>query len=177
MLHGGFGTARQAENAYHWDTEPERGHFVVAYPDGLDRAWNTGGGSATELGSCPAPAPMSIIHIHGTADQNIPYNGGEGDGPGHIDGPSIPALNASWRRIDHCTAPVIRTTGAVTVSAAACPAGHTVELITIAGAGHQWPGATPSPFAQRILHLDPPSAALDATRVIWTFFAAHARRA
>jgi polyhydroxybutyrate depolymerase len=70
---------------------------------------------------------------------------------------------------------VISTTGAVTFSAAACPGGHTVELIRIAGAGHQWPGATPSPLAQRILHLDPPSTALDATGVIWTFFAAHTR--
>jgi len=138
--------------------EADSGHFVVAYPDGLDRAWNTGGGccgtpgrtnvddigfitamvsaiehqipvnpnrvyatgisnggimaytlachttifaaigpdSATELGSCPAPAPLSVIHIHGTADKNIPYQGGEGDGVAHIDGPAIPALNARW---------------------------------------------------------------------------------
>jgi poly(3-hydroxybutyrate) depolymerase len=44
MLHGGFGTGAQAEKSYHWDTEADRAHFVVAYPDGLDRAWNTGGG-------------------------------------------------------------------------------------------------------------------------------------
>ena len=44
MLHGGFGSAAQAERSYHWDAEADRGHFVVAYPDGLDRAWNTGGG-------------------------------------------------------------------------------------------------------------------------------------
>jgi len=50
-----------------------------------------------------------------------------------------------------------------------------VELITIAGAGHQWPGATPNPLAQRLLHTDPPSTALNATQVIWQFFAAHAR--
>jgi polyhydroxybutyrate depolymerase len=63
----------------------------------------------------------------------------------------------------------------VTTSTAKCPAGRTVELITIAGAGHQWPGAAPSPVAQRLLHLDPPSTALDATAVIWQFFAAHPR--
>jgi polyhydroxybutyrate depolymerase len=27
--------------------------------------------SATELGSCPAPHPLSVIHIHGTADTRI----------------------------------------------------------------------------------------------------------
>jgi polyhydroxybutyrate depolymerase len=237
MMHGGFGSARQAEKSYGWDEEADRGHFLVAYPDGLDRAWNTGGGccgvpgrtnvddigfitamvsaieqqipvdanrvyatgisnggimaytlachttifaaigpdSATELGSCPSPAPLSVIHIHGTADKNIPYQGGEGDGPGHIDGPSVPALNGRWRAVDHCAAPVIKTAGVVTTSAAACPAGRTVELITIAGAGHQWPGAIPNPLAQRLLHTDPPSTALDATQVIWQFFAAHPR--
>jgi polyhydroxybutyrate depolymerase len=30
-------------------------------------------------------------------------------------------------------------------------------------------------LAQRLLHLDPPSTALNATQVIWRFFAAHPR--
>ncbi len=47
--------------------------------------------SATELGSCAHPAPVSVIHIHGAADKNIPYHGGLGDGPGHVDGPPVPA--------------------------------------------------------------------------------------
>jgi len=63
----------------------------------------------------------------------------------------------------------------VTTSTARCPAGRTVELITIAGAGHQWPGAVPDPLAQRLLHLDPPFTALNATQVIWRLFAAHPR--
>ena len=237
MMHGGFGSASQAERSYHWDAEADAGHFVVAYPDGLNHAWNTGGGccgipartgvddvgfitamvaaikhvipvnanrvyatgisnggimaytlacrttifaaigpdSATELGSCPDPAPVSVIHIHGTADKNIPYNGGEGDGVAHIDGPSVPALNARWRAIDHCRPPVATTAAVVTTSVANCPAGRTVELITIAGAGHQWPGGAPNVLAQNLLHTDPPSTALNATAVIWQFFAAHPR--
>jgi len=235
MLHGGFGTGAQAEKSYHWDAEADAAHFVVAYPNGLDWAWDTGGGccgmpgrtgaddvafiramvsaierqvpidprrvyatgisnggimaytlacrtttfaaigpdSATELGSCPSPAQVSVIHVHGTADGNIPYGGGPGDGVAHIDGPGIPALNATWRRIDRCAAPVVRTSGVVTTSVARCPAGRAVELITIAGAGHQWPGAAPDWLGQKLLHLDPPSTALNATRVIWRFFAAH----
>lgn len=235
MLHGGFGSARQAERSYGWDAEADAGHFLVAYPDGLGRAWNTGGGccgrpaarhvndvafitavvtaierrvpvdrrrvfatgisnggimaytlacrstifaaiapdSATELARCPDPNPLSVLHIHGTADHNIPYNGGPGGGPARIDGPAVPAINAAWRRTDHCAAPRIRTRGAVTTSVATCPDGRAVELITIAGAGHQWPGSASRPLIQRILHLDPPSQALDATAVIWRFFAAH----
>jgi polyhydroxybutyrate depolymerase len=237
VLHGGFGTGSQAQKSYRWDAEADSGHFLVAYPDGLNRAWNAGGGccgkpgrygtddvgfitamvsaisravpvnrgrvyatgisnggimaydlachttifaaigpdSATELGSCPDPEPVSVIAIHGTADRNIPYDGGAGDGVARIDGPAVPAVNASWRRADHCTAPAVSTAGTVTTSVAACPAGRAVELITIAGAGHQWPGAVPDPVAQRLLGTDPPFTALDATQVIWTFFAAHAR--
>jgi polyhydroxybutyrate depolymerase len=237
MLHGGFGTASQAEKSYHWDAEANVGHFLVAYPNGLDRAWNAGGGccavpartgvddvgfitamvsaiehavpvnanrvyatgisnggimaydlachttvfaaigpdSATELGGCPDSRPISVIAIHGTADKNIPYNGGEGDGFAHIDGPSIPSVNASWRRIDHCTPPTLTTVKTVATSVAHCPAGRVVELITITAAGHQWPGGVSNPLVQRILHTDPPSTALNATAVIWKFFSAHAR--
>jgi len=237
MLHGGFGTGSQAQKSYHWDAEADSGHFLVAYPDGLGRAWNAGGGccgrpgrdgaddigfitamvsaisravpvdrgrvyatgisnggimaydlachttifaaigpdSATELGGCPSPQPVSVIAIHGTADKNIPYDGGAGDGVARIDGPPVPAVNASWRRTDHCPAPAVAVAGTVTTSVAACPGGRAVELITIAGAGHQWPGAVPAPVAQRLLGTDPPSTALDATQVIWTFFAAHGR--
>ena len=43
------------------------------------------------------------------------------------------------------------------------------------GAGHQWPGAIPNRLAEILLHTDPPSTALNATHVIWQFFAAHIR--
>jgi polyhydroxybutyrate depolymerase len=237
MLHGGFGTGSQAQKSYHWDAEADSGHFLVAYPDGLNRAWNAGGGccgtpgrtgtddigfitamvsaisravpvdrdriyatgisnggimaydlachttifaaigpdSATELGGCPSPAPVSVIAIHGTADKNIPYDGGTGDGVAQIDGPAVPTVNASWRQADNCAAPAVAVAGTVTTSLATCPGGRAVELITIAGAGHQWPGAVSAPVVQRLLGLDPPSTALNATPVIWAFFAAHAR--
>jgi polyhydroxybutyrate depolymerase len=235
VLHGGFGSAAQAEQAYGWDTEADRQGFAVVYPDGIDRAWAVGGGccgrpaaegvddvafvravvadaghrlpvdprrvyatgisnggllayrlacdtrlfaaigpdSATELGPCPAPGPVSVLHIHGTADQNIPYQGGRGAGVAHIDGPSAPALNAQWRAVDQCAAPTSTTDGPVTRLTAACPQDRTVELVTIAGAGHQWPGGAPRTAAEKLLGLDPPSTALNATDTFWSFFAAH----
>jgi polyhydroxybutyrate depolymerase len=235
VLHGGFGSGTQAEKAYHWDEQADRAGFVVAYPDGLGRAWNTGGGccglpgrtgvddvgfvtavvgavgqalpvdssrvyasgmsnggilaytlacrtavfaavgpvAATQLGGCSAPRPTSVVHVHGTADHNVPYDGGRGDGPGHVDGPGAQALDATWRGIDSCSAPTATTAGAVTTSVAICPAGRAVELVTVAGAGHQWPGARREPLAEKVLGTDPPSTALDATSVIWQFFAAH----
>ena len=237
MLHGGFGSAAQAQGSYHWDTEADTGHFIVAFPNGLHRAWNAGGGccgqpaadhtddvgfitqmvaaiereapidpdrvyatgisnggimayrlacetdvfaaigpdSATMLGGCPRPRPISVIAIHGTTDHRVPYYGGVGVGVAHIHGPAIPALNATWRSTDHCGAPQISTNGVVKTSAARCPDGRAVELISIAGAGHQWPGGVSRPLAQALLGLDPPSRALTATAVIWQFFEGHRR--
>lgn len=230
MLHGGFGSATQAERSYGWDAEADAQHFVVVYPDGQGRAWNVGGGccgtpgragvddvaflqavlaqvkatlsidasrvfatgisnggmmayrlacdtdavaaiapdSATLLGDCPSPHPVSVIAIHGTADRNIPYDGGEGSGVARIDGPSIPSVNRLWRTADSCDPPTSTVSGDVTSSIAACPGSRAVELITIAGAGHQWPGST-----QGRQGADPPYPGLDATSAIWTFFAAH----
>jgi len=231
VLHGGFGTGGQAESDYGWDALADEHGFTVAYPDGLDRAWNVGGGccgrpgatgaddvgfvaevvadipdvdparvyatgisnggmlayrlacdttlfaaigpdSATQLGPCPSPAPVSVIHIHGTADHNIPYDGGPGQGVARIDGPPVPDVVASWRAVDGCPAPTATTAGAVTTAVATCPGGRAVELVTIAGAGHQWPGSAPRKLGG-VLGLDPPSTALDATAVIWAFFSAH----
>ena len=239
MLHGGFGSGSQAEASYGWDAEADRGRFLVAYPDGLNRAWAVGGGccgrpgsagvddvgfitalvgtissevaidharvfatgisnggmltyrlacdtnlfaaigpdSATMLGACPAPARVSVIHVHGTADHNIRYDGGPGDGVATIDGPPVPVVVEGWRTVDGCGTAVAVVRGPVTTSTARCPSGRAVVLVTIAGAGHQWPGATPKPAAQHLLGLDPPSTALDATETIWQFFAAHPKPA
>jgi poly(3-hydroxybutyrate) depolymerase len=48
MMHGGFGSASQAEKSYH--AGADAGHFLLACPNGLNRAWNAGGGR------CGAPA-------------------------------------------------------------------------------------------------------------------------
>ncbi|GLY07570.1 PHB depolymerase family esterase [Actinoplanes sp. NBRC 101535] len=154
--------------------------------------------SGTLIGDCPRPAPLSILHIHGTADRSVPFdgspgkrhNGGTGRIPLNLDGPAVPDLIASWRATDNCPAPTSTAstpppakggdTGeesakeVVTRLTADCPGGRTVELITIAGAGHQWPGAPgPSQAAIDLLDLDPPSTALAATPTIWQFFANH----
>jgi polyhydroxybutyrate depolymerase len=40
MLHGVTGNGEQAENSYGWDPLADWAKFVVAYPDGVERAWN-----------------------------------------------------------------------------------------------------------------------------------------
>lgn len=227
MLHGGFGSGSQAEKSYGWDELAASQGFIVAYPNGLGRAWNAGGGccgapgrdgtddvafiksvvadveahhsidpariyatgmsngamlayrlacdtdlfaavapvAGTIVGDCPAPRQTSVLEIHGLADQNVRMDGEPGAGVAAVDGMPVADVNALWRTTDSCGAPQVTTSGPVTTSAAACPDGRTVELITIEGAGHQWPGSTPVRDAA-----DPPSTALDATATIWKFF-------
>lgn len=42
MLHGGLGSAAQAESSYGWDVLADQAGFVVVYPEGIDRTWNAG---------------------------------------------------------------------------------------------------------------------------------------
>lgn len=140
--------------------------------------------STTMLGDCPAPEPISVLHIHGTADETIPYGGGPGrlDGAGRdgvpdtVDGPAVPDLVRRWQQIDRCAAPRTSTEATVTTETATCPGGRAVTLITIAGAGHQWPGSRQR-AAGRLLGLDRPATELDATATGWQFFATHPRPA
>jgi polyhydroxybutyrate depolymerase len=58
MLHAVTGSAEQAETSYGWDELAESGRFVVAYPDGVGRAWNVNGG-----GCCGRPQREGIDDV------------------------------------------------------------------------------------------------------------------
>ncbi len=131
--------------------------------------------AATMLVDCPTPAPVSVIHVHGLSDTRVPFDGSVGEGVAHIDGPPINDVIARWRAVDGCGEPVLTADGPVSRSTANCPNGRAVDLITITGAGHQWPGGEGKPLLEKLLQTDSPSSALDATAVIWQFFAAHPR--
>ena len=122
----------------------------------------------------PVPRPTGVMHIHGLDDRNVPFAGGVGTkGVAKDSRPSIPSVVERWRAIDACPGPAASATaGAVTtLTSAGCTAGTEVVLITVAGAGHQWPGSTPpNAAARRALDLDEPSTALDATSTLWDFF-------
>ena len=69
---------------------------------------------------CNAAKPTSVLHIHGVADENVPYAGGPGKaetvtGAPRVDGPSVQADIARWRSIDACAAPTSQVEGRVHV--------------------------------------------------------------
>jgi len=138
--------------------------YALACNSGIFAA--IGPDAATQLDPCPTPHPTSVIHIHGTDDRLVPYNGGQGAST--VNGPPIPDVNAFWRKVDQCGPPDVTTKAPVTTSTAACPDRRSVELITIDGGRHQWPGGTT--FLERF---GTTTHALNATDTIWQFFAAH----
>jgi len=137
--------------------------YALACNSGIFAA--IGPDAATMLDACTAPHPTSVIHIHGTADRLVPYNGGQGAST--VNGPSIPDVNAFWRNVNQCGPPAVTIKAPVTTSTAVCADHRSVQLITIEGGRHQWPGGTT--FLERF----GPAHALNATQTIWQFFAAH----
>jgi polyhydroxybutyrate depolymerase len=130
--------------------------------------------AGTLVSTCEHPHPVSLLAIHGLDDRNVPFAGGAGKGFDRSPRASVPDTLARWRTIDACGAPETRDAPPVRYQISACAAGRSVELITVAGAGHQWPGSVSrTTSAAAFLQPDPPSQALDATAVLWTFFSAH----
>lgn len=117
---------------------------------------------------CDDPSPTSVVHIHGLDDDMVRMDGEIGDGAARVGGTPVLEAVAVWHQASECAEPAVRTEGEVTTASAACSGGRNVVLITVANAGHQWPGSVPRRGAA-----DPPSTAIDATAAIWAFFDAH----
>jgi polyhydroxybutyrate depolymerase len=49
VLHGAGATAGEVERRYHWDPLADREHFVVAYPQAIDRRWDDSGTGDVEF--------------------------------------------------------------------------------------------------------------------------------
>ena len=109
---------------------------------------------------CAGQRPVPVVAFHGTADTTNPYDGG---GPAYWTY-SVPSAAAQWAVHDACGAtPVVSQTAASVqlTSYPDCSASSAVDLYTIDGAGHEWPGAPGQ------------NGAIDATAVMWQFFQAH----
>ena len=132
--------------------------------------------------TCRPSRPVSVMDIHGTADPLVPYAGGVmtvlGASSTII---SAQQVFAGWTSRDECTGaptkralPVVVKDGtSITVtSAAGCPARVGVELWTVVGGGHTWPGGTQY-LSERLV--GKVSHQVSAPKVIWSFFAAHGR--
>lgn len=87
--------------------------------------------------SCRPSRAIPVMHIHGTADEVVPYEG-------RTDRPSVPTMMAGWATRNGCTDTAPSTTfknGIVEcLTHSMCKADAKVTLCTIVGGGHCWPG-------------------------------------
>ncbi len=120
---------------------------------------------------CPTSRPVAILAFHGTADPVDPY---AGHGQAYWTY-SVPQAAAYWAEQDGCskTPATSKPDHGVTLSDYShCDARVAVELYTIAGEGHEWPGGPSLPPALTHL-LGPQTTAINANSVMWAFFEAH----
>ena len=101
------------------------------------------------FGSCKPSRPVSVMDVQGTADPLVPYAGGTMTGRGGSSQiVSAPEVFQLWSGADHCTGiydkelPDVAHDGtSVTISNGFnCAPGTAVQLWTVYGGGHTWPG-------------------------------------
>ena len=126
---------------------------------------------------CAHAAPVSVLAFQGTADPLMPYQGG---GAGQRRVLSAERSLGFWATLAGCTGTPVTTDEPDRVADGTrvrhttwlgCRDGRSVELYTIEGGGHTWPGG---PEAGR--RVGRVTREIDATATIWGFFAGQARQ-
>jgi polyhydroxybutyrate depolymerase len=122
---------------------------------------------------CHPAQPVSIIQIHGTADENIPITGGVGaESIVNVDFPPPHDGFDTLAALDGCPDPQVASVGDLTTeSRGPCAAGTAARFVTIETANHAWPGGTPlvTPTVGQGY------ATFDATAELVTFLLSHPR--
>jgi polyhydroxybutyrate depolymerase len=114
--------------------------------------------------TCNPTRPMSVFHFHGTLDALVSYDGSQGGFP------SVKQTMSGWASRSGCTVTPRETLkkGEVTcVTYDGCKGGAEVNLCTVTGGGHTWPGGLPVPS------LGHTTTDIVATDAMWDFFVKH----
>jgi len=123
------------------------------------------GGLRIDAAACQPKRPVPVLHIHGTSDLLVPYSGGIGTNP-------VSTSIDAFKTKNGCAAgagKVVYTKDDVSCTKwDGCTANADVELCTVTGGGHQWPGGDTLPYGGSA------SPNLDSSETIAAFFEAHA---
>ncbi|MBI2331319.1 MAG: dienelactone hydrolase family protein [Chloroflexi bacterium] len=121
---------------------------------------------------CNPTENISVMHFHGTDDQHIPYNGGVGsESLVDINFVSVQSTVDFWAAFNGCNSQP-QTNSFEDVQHQVwdrCAGSSSVELYTIIGGKHAWPGSEGSGWAGG----DEPTQSISASQLIWEFFEAH----
>lgn len=119
---------------------------------------------------CTDTSAVPMIAFHGTRDPVVPYRGGA-SWISRRPFPSIPGWATSWARRNRCVQRVDSVVAPdVTLRRFThCAADADVELYTIVGGGHTWPGGDALPEAW----MGRTARSIDASETMWEFFRSH----
>lgn len=128
-----------------------------------------------QIATCTPSRQIPIMIMHGTADDNVPYNGGQGSkAVNRSTYMSVEHEFIEWGTRNSCEGSVVATSipsqssDGITIDKLAY--GHcaqTVVLYRVNGGGHEWPGGRQ---AGNALERKLPTRAVDATQTILDFF-------
>ncbi|HUU62133.1 MAG TPA: PHB depolymerase family esterase, partial [Acidimicrobiia bacterium] len=119
---------------------------------------------AYPTGDCSPGRPVPVVAFHGTADPIVPYEGW---------GALLPAVEdwaTGWADRNGCASdsgPAAVTADVTRRHWGNCAAGADVVLYTVAGGRHGWPGSG------RATGWSGSTDSVDASALLWEFFAAH----
>ena len=129
---------------------------------------------------CAPTRPVSVFHLHGLSDTNIPIDGGRGSGIAGVTFPSPRAAPIAFASFDRCTSGPSDASDPTNADVTArtwstCAEGRMVRFVTVTGATHAWMGH-PGAAAGGSTLVGIPYDGLDASRAIWSFLAAQPAR-
>ena len=125
---------------------------------------------------CTPSRAVSVLHIHALNDERVLFNGGSGsDSDTHTDFVSVPNTVAKWVKLNGCNVTptrVLQVSGAYCDVYSACQQNSPtqsaqVKLCVTETGGHSWPGG------KKIRGGQTGSTAINATDMIWAFYAQH----
>lgn len=95
---------------------------------------------------CPNPEGVSVLHIHGTNDENVPFDGGVGQFTGgRADWPAVQRGLQYFQSGNQCSGQQSqRISSDTTCTISSCSNSEEVQLCLVQGGGHAWPGAQPA---------------------------------
>lgn len=125
-----------------------------------------------QLPNCDPSNAVSVLHIHGTNDKTVNYNGSARS-------VGVPEVISTWLNNNNCSSsnvmeinlPDLDPNDSSTVSKFEynkCTLNSDVHLYKVSGGGHTWPGAS----LERP-DLGPTNQDIKASAVIWEFFRLH----
>jgi polyhydroxybutyrate depolymerase len=127
--------------------------------------------SADLESSCGARGGVSVMHLHGTADRIVRFEGGDTRSGGRV--LSAPETTRTWAERNRCkmTAKTSRPAPDVECETySGCQDEAEVVLCALEGSGHTWAGGRQ--YAPRLM-IGTTNRSVSASEMIWQFFDAH----